>query len=117
MKLILIALVTLAALGQEAGKPETVMVTAHAKSGGEAELQKVLARHWATARDLKLVAEAPHMSLRGVDASGKTYFVEIFTWRDAAIPDHAPPAIQAIWSEMAKLVEGRGVEIAEVTAW
>ena len=26
--------------------------------------------------------------------TGQTYFVEIFTWRDGAIPDHAPPAIQ-----------------------
>ena len=49
--------------------------------------------------------------------NGETYFVEIFTWRDAAIPDHAPPAIQSIWAEMNKLVEGRGIEIAEVTPY
>jgi hypothetical protein len=36
---------------------------------------------------------------------GKTYFVEIFTWRDANIPDAPPAAIQNIWAEMNQLVE------------
>ena len=117
MRTILFALFAFAAFAQQAGKPETVIVTVHAKPGAEADLQRVLARHWTTARDLELVADAPHLSLRGVDAAGKSYFVEIFTWRDADIPDHAPPAIRSIWAEMAKLVEGRGVEIAAVTPW
>ena len=64
----------------------------------------------------KLVLDKPHVRLRGVD-NGQTYFVEIFTWRDAAIPDHAPTAIQSIWTEMNKLVEGGGIEIAEVTPY
>jgi len=101
-----------------AEKPETVMVRYQAKPGAEEELARVIARHWKTAHDLKLVRETPHVTLRGIQ-DGKTYFVDIFTWRDAAIPDAAPPAIQAIWAEMNKLVEARGgrpgLEIAEMS--
>ena len=89
-------------------KPETVMVTLRAKPGAEADLGRVLERHWATARSLNLVRQTPHLTLRGTEDGDKTYFVEIFTWRDAAIPDAAPPAIQAIWAEMNRLVEPRG---------
>ena len=101
------------------GKPETVMITCHAKPGSELELARVLARHWTAVRNLKLVRDAPHLTLRGIEDGDKTYFVEIFTWRDAAIPDAAPPPIQAIWTEMGKLVEPRGgrpgIDIAEVS--
>jgi len=116
MRTILLTIVALAASAQQNAHPETVMVTCHAKAGAEAELQRVLTRHWNTARDMKLVLDTPHMRLRGVE-NGQTYFVEIFTWRDPAIPDHAPAAIQSIWAEMNKLVEGRGIEIAEVTIY
>jgi hypothetical protein len=102
---------------QAAEKPETVMLRFQAKAGAEEELARVIARHWKTARELKLVRETPHVTVRGTEG-GKTYFVDIFTWRDATIPDAAPPAIQAIWGEMGKLVEARGgkpgIEIAEV---
>jgi hypothetical protein len=93
-------------------KPETVMVTCYAKRGSEAALQRVLARHWTTVRDLKLVLDAPHLTLRGVEAGGRTYFVEIFTWRDESIPDNAPAAVRAIWDEMNQLAEK--VDIAEM---
>ena len=116
MKTILLTIFALAAPGQQNARPETVMVTCHAKAGAEAELQRVLTRHWNTAGDLKLLRDTPHMRLRGIE-NGQTYFVEIFTWRDSAIPDHAPPPIQSIWAEMNKLVEGRGIEIAEVTPY
>jgi hypothetical protein len=100
-----------------AGKPETVLLRFQAKAGAEDDLARVIARHWKTARDLKLVNDTPHVTVRGAE-NGKIYFVDIFTWRDGSIPDSAPPAIQAIWAEMNKLVEARGgkpgIEIAEV---
>ena len=65
--------------------PETVMVTYHAKAGSEAALASVIARQWAWAIKLKLVLETPHILVRR-NEQGKTYFVEIFTWRDANIP-------------------------------
>ncbi len=88
-------------------QPETVMVTFHPKSGADTELARVIASHWKAANELKLVNLTPHLTLRGTDESNKTYFVEIFTWRDSAIPDNAPPAIQKIWAKMNALVENQ----------
>ena len=112
MKFAFTILLALAAFAQPSAKPETVMVTCKAKPGSEADLARVIARHWRTARDLQLVADAPHLTLRRVEG-GRTSFVDIFTWRDADIPDHAPSAIQAIWAEMNRLSDG--IDIAEVT--
>ena len=71
-------------------EPETVMITLHAKAGAEAELAQVIARHWETAQRLKLVTNTPHVTLRGTEpAEGamRTFFVDVFSWRDASIPD------------------------------
>jgi hypothetical protein len=95
------------AAAQSNATPETVMVTYHAKAGSEAALANAIARQWAAANRLKLVLETPHTLVRG-EEQGKTYFVEIFTWRDANIPDAPPAAIQNIWAEMNQLVESRG---------
>jgi hypothetical protein len=90
-----------------AAEPETVIVTLHAKAGSEAALARVIEQHWQTARRLNLVQDAPHVTLRGTEDGDKTYFIEIFTWRDGAIPDSAPAEIQAIWKNMNDLVEER----------
>jgi hypothetical protein len=102
-------------------EPETVMITLHAKAGAEADLAQVIARHWETAQRLKLVTNTPHVTLRGTEpAEGamRTFFVDIFSWRDASIPDAAPKEIQAIWADMNRLVEKRngrpGLTIDEV---
>ncbi len=102
-------------------EPETVMITLHAKAGAEAELAQVIARHWETAQRLKLVTNAPHVTLRGTEAAEgavRTFFVDVFTWRDASITDAAPKEIQAIWADMNRLVEKRngrpGLTIDEV---
>ena len=89
---------------------ETVMVTFLPKAGAEPELEKVIAQHWKTARELDLVPVAPHLTLRGKDEDGRAYFVEVFSWRDASIPDNAPPAIRQIWDRMNALVEKRGAK-------
>ena len=88
-------------------EPETVMITLHAKAGAEAELAQVIARHWDTARRLKMIRETPHLTLRSAEGS-QTDFVEIMTWRDASVPDAAPAEIQQLWAEMNRLVEKRG---------
>src|SRR5438874_303803 len=99
--------------------PETVMITLHAKAGAEAELAQVITRHWETVQRLNCAADAPHVTLRGNEEGTKTFFVEIFTWRDASIPDAAPREIQAIWADMNRLVEQRngkpGLTISEVS--
>ncbi len=105
--------------GARADVPETVMVTLRAKPGAEADLVRVIARHWETAKRLNMVIEAPHVTLQLAEQENKTTFVEIFTWRDASLPDSAPAAIQEIWNEMNGLVEARGgrrgLEIVEVS--
>lgn len=104
---------------QASETPETVLVTYHAKPGSEAQLASAIAKQWKTARDLKLVSEAPHVVVRGSEDGDKTYFVEIFTWRDGGIPDAAPAAIRAIWTEMNSLAEPRdgksGIDVATVS--
>jgi hypothetical protein len=89
-------------------KPETILVTFHARPGAEKELEQVIERHWNTARRLNLIAPEPHLTVRGTEDGSRTYFVHIFTWRDPSIPDAAPPEIQAIWADMNRLVENRG---------
>lgn len=91
-----------------APQSETVVITLRAKPGAEAELARVIEQHWAVARQLKLVNASPHLTLRQAEEGNKTRFTEIFAWRDASTPDHAPAAIQAIWSQMNSLVETRG---------
>jgi len=91
-----------------APKPETVVITFHAKAGAEAELARVIEKHWTVAREMKLVNDSPHLTLRRIEEGNKVCFTDIFTWRDAATPDSAPPAIQAIWAQMNQLVESRG---------
>jgi|SRR5579863_452287 hypothetical protein len=93
---------------QDPGNPETVMVTLRAKPGAEAELERVIARHWEAARQMKLVRDAPHVTVRGTEEGNKVYFIDLFTWRDGGIPDAAPAEIQNIWSDMNRLVEARG---------
>jgi hypothetical protein len=101
-------LLCLAALSAAfASGPETVVVTLHARAGAEADLAKAIARHWSVAKQMKLVLEEPHLTLQG-DEGGKTYFIEIFTWRDAAVPDSAPPEIRKIWDDLNALTESRG---------
>jgi hypothetical protein len=101
-------LVGIAICHLHADNPETVVVTLRAKAGATAALEEVIAKHWSTARRLNLVRDAPHVTLRGTEKDDQVYFLEVFTWRDADIPDHAPAEIQAIWSEMNRLVEPRG---------
>lgn len=93
---------------QPAAKPETVIITFHARRGAEAELARLIEKHWAVAREMNLVHDAPHLTLRGTEEGDHVCFTDIFTWRDADVPDHAPPAIQAIWAQMNQLVEARG---------
>jgi hypothetical protein len=78
----------------------------------------VLAQAWPAYRRFGLVLGEPHLVLRGTDKAGKTYFVEILTWKDHDAPDHVSPEIQAIWAQLQDLCEARlghqGIEFPEV---
>lgn len=97
---------------------ETVITTFRVKQGKEAEFSKVLAKAWPTYHRFGMVLDTPHIVLRGLDESGKTYFVEILTWKDHDAPDNAPAEVSAIWNEMGPLCEPRlgrpGIEFPEV---
>ena len=99
-------------------KPETVMATFHVVAGKEADFQQVLVREWETYTKEKLVFDQPHVVVRGKEADGKTYFVDIFTWVSQSTPDHPPASVAAVWQSMGPLVEARNghpsMEITEV---
>jgi hypothetical protein len=97
---------------------ETVITTFRVKQFKEAEFAKVLAKAWPTYHRLGMVLDTPHVVLRGLDESGKTYFVEVLTWKDHDAPDNAPAEVTAIWNEMVPLCEARlghaAIEFPEV---
>jgi len=97
---------------------ETVYVVARVKEGKGDEYPKVTEQAWAVALEHRLVVPKSHMLFRGTDEAGKTYFVEILTWKSHAAPDHAPADLRAIWAQMQEVCEARdghqGIEIAEV---
>jgi len=105
-------------------EPETVYCVSSVKPGRESAYAELRAKAWAIYRRLDLVLPKPHLVVRGVDDAGKTYFAEIFTWKDAAIPDHAPREVREIWRRLEETCEPRngrpgldftegGVEIVE----
>jgi hypothetical protein len=89
-------------------EPETIYSVSHVIAGKEAAFDKARIEAWAIYQRLGLVLPKPHVVLRGTDEGGKTYFVEIFTWKDAAIPDHAPPEVRAVWKQLEAACEPRG---------
>jgi antibiotic biosynthesis monooxygenase (ABM) superfamily enzyme len=98
--------------------PETVLVTYRVLPGKEAAFRQVIKKHWQTLRQLKLVTKAPHTLVRGQDHARQTYFVELFTWINASVPDHAPAEVRAIWNELNQLCRSvpghEAIEIAQV---
>jgi hypothetical protein len=88
--------------------PETVLSTYHVKQGKEKAFEDVLDRAWKVYRLLDAVLPAPHIVAKSVDEQGRADYREIFTWRSADIPDHAPKEIKDAWAEMRELCEPRG---------
>ncbi len=99
---------------------ETIHSVAHVKPGHEAEYAKLSVEAWALYKRLGFVLDRPHVVLRGSDEKGRPYFVEVFTWKSPDIPDHAPPAVKAIWQQLEQICEARdgrpGIDFSEVTA-
>jgi len=89
--------------------PLVAMCTYRIQQGKEDQFVGLLRRHWPTLRDLGLVEKAPPPVFRGIDDSGKTYFVEILTWKDPEMPNraHELPAVMAVWEPMGMCCEAR----------
>ncbi|MCA1829318.1 MAG: hypothetical protein ABR567_10495 [Myxococcales bacterium] len=87
--------------------PETVAVTYKVSKENEAALQRVLDDHWATCRKLGLVRGGRELY------RGDGFFLEIFTWKDASIPDDPPAPVKALWDRMNKLSSKLDFEAVE----
>lgn len=89
--------------------PDTVICTFRVIEGKEEEFIALLKLHWPALREVGLVTETPSQVFRGREPSGKSYFVEIFEWRDAEAvrTAHELPAVMAVWEPMGALCEGR----------
>ena len=99
---------------------ETIHSVAHIKPGREVEYAKLSAEAWAIYTRLGFVLDTPHIVLQGSDEKGRSYVVEVFTWKSPDIPDHAPPEVKAIWRKLEDACEPRdgrrGIDFSEVTA-
>lgn len=119
MRRVLFAFAILAAaVAHAAAPPETILSIDRPKAGKEAELRAALEEAHAVYERLGAVT-GPVAFYRADDEAGGVYFVEIFTWRSADIPDNAPPEIRAVWAKLQSLVENRsgraGIEFFAIT--
>jgi hypothetical protein len=87
----------------------TVMCTYRVKQDKEDEFALHLRKHWQTLHSFGLVTGEPSLMFRGLDDSGKSFFVEIFHWKsvDGHKVAEQTPDILAIWERMGALVERR----------
>ena len=93
-----------------ADSAETVAITYRFAKANEAALKATIQQHWSTAQRLDLVTGDHHLY------RGDGFYLEIFTWKDAAIPDSAPPEIRKIWTEMQRLSEKLSFEEVHAVA-
>jgi hypothetical protein len=86
-----------------------VICTYRVKEGEEEHFVDLLRTHWPTLHKLGLATDEPAQVFRGKDESGKTYFVELFHWKDEKAPEiaHQHPGVMAVWEPMGMLVEAR----------
>ena len=98
--------------------PETVIAAFYPQAGKADEVEALIWEEWETVRRLGLVANDVHHLYRGQSESGQTVLFDMFTWKDHATPDHAPPQVRAIWRKMNAALEKRNgephIEIVEV---
>jgi len=75
----------------------------------EEEFLNLLRKHCPTLRQLSLVTDEPSLLFRGIDESGKSFFVELLHWKskDGHKVAEQMPEVLAIWERMGQLVEAR----------
>ena len=89
--------------------PVLTHVTYRPKNGKEAELRALVEKHWPVLNELGLVTKDRAKIYRATDKrSGKVYFIEIFSWRDAKAPEiaHQTPEVMSVWETMGPVMEG-----------
>jgi hypothetical protein len=88
-------------------KPVRMLCTYRVREGKEADFLRLLEKHWPTLRSVGLATGDPAQVFRGRDKAGKTVFVEMFSWKDAAAPDvaHQTPEVMSVWEPMGALAD------------
>jgi hypothetical protein len=103
---------------ENADPPETVLATFHTAVPKADEVEALIWQEWAVTTRLHLVANNVHHVYRGQSETGETLIYDMFTWKDHATPDHAPPEVKAIWRKMNAAVEQRNghpaIDIVEI---
>jgi hypothetical protein len=86
-----------------------VICTYHVKPRAEARLLRLLLRHDATLRRLRLVTARAAQTFRRRDDQGRVTVVDIFEWRgaDAVERAHRDPAVHELWNAVTDMVEER----------
>ena len=90
-------------------KPVRMLCTYRVKDGKEADFLQLLEKHWPTLRGVGLSTSDPAQVFRSRDKEGKTVFVEMFSWKDAAAPDIAQqtPEVLSVWEPMLAMADKR----------
>ena len=103
-----------------APSPETVFVTYHVLPDKPDALVTILKaeQQWLRVKGFVVSDPTRYLLLRGESEAGVVCILELFTWTDASIPDHAPNELQAYWDEMNRLCprvgQTPGIDFAEV---
>ena len=93
-----------------------MLVTYRPKEGKAEELFSFVQKHLPALEGTGLLADEPTAVYRATDKrSGKSYFVEMFSWRDEQAPNvaHQLPEVMAIWEPMTPLLEGLELAVIE----
>jgi quinol monooxygenase YgiN len=96
-------------------RPVAVLVTYRPKKGKGSKFFSLLKRHWPTLDRAGLVTSTrPAIYKASEKRTHRTYFVEMFEWKDAKASDaaHRTPEVIAVWGPMMPLLES--MEIAAV---
>jgi hypothetical protein len=94
----------------------TVLVTYRPKKGNEAKFFALLKRHWPALMRAGLVASSRPRIWRATDKrTRRTYYVEMFEWKDAKSSDlaHRTPEVMAVWGPMEPLLESMDLALVK----
>ena len=95
--------------------PVLNLVSYYPKKGKEQDFLSLLEKHWPTLDRMGLVTKRAPQFWRAFDIRAqKSYFVEMFEWKDGSAPDvaHQSPEVMAVWEPMTPMLEH--MQITEV---
>ena len=97
-------------------KPVKMHVTYRPKEGKEEDLLRLVKKHGPALQSTGLIVGGAPVVYRAVDKrSGKTSFVEMFSWRDdkASSLAHQAPEVMAVWEPMTPMLESLELAVIE----